>query len=250
SPVPSRPSATARCGRSATGSVSCARRTVTTSSPAGRSRWSCRGASASHNPSHPRRPRWPRAQHQGAIMKRTIIGSAALLGASALVLAGCGSASDAGGDSGAAAEGGELRVWLVGTDTPDEARQYLVDTFESENEGWTLTLEQQQWTGLVDLLTTSLSGSGSPDVVEVGNSQAAAVPSAGACLGISDMYDSLGRDDLLPGFVEAGTYDGTFYAAPYYSGSRVVFYNTEMYDKAGLEEPTTLGEYIENAEKL
>ncbi|HJB62317.1 MAG TPA: extracellular solute-binding protein [Candidatus Microbacterium pullistercoris] len=186
-------------------------------------------------------------------MKRTIIGSAALLGASALVLSGCGSASDAGGASGSGSEtadGGELRVWLVGADTPDEARQHLVDTFEAENDGWTLTIEEQQWTGLVDLLTTSLSGSDSPDVVEVGNTQAAAFTSAGAFLDISDMYDGLGGDDLLPGFVEAGTYDDTFYAAPYYSGSRVVFYNTEMFDAAGLEEPTTLDEYVDGAEQL
>src|SRR5699024_10486357 len=185
---------------------------------------------------------------QGELMKRTIIGSVAVLGASALVLAGCGTGSGApGGDAGdgsASAEGGELRVWLVGTDTPDEARQYLVDTFEAENDGWTLTIEEQQWTGLVDLLTTSLSGSDSPDVVEIGNTQAAAFTSAGAFLDISDMYEDLGGDDLLPGFVEAGTYDDTFYAAPYYSGSRVVFYNTAMFDEAGLEEPTTLDEYV------
>lgn len=187
-------------------------------------------------------------------MKRTIIGGVALLGASALALAGCGSGSDAGGGGdtggGSSEEGGELRVWLVGTDTPEEARQYLVDTFEAENDGWTLTIEEQQWTGLVDLLTTSLSGSDSPDVVEIGNTQAAAFTSAGAFLDISDMYSSLGGDDLLPGFVEAGTYDDTFYAAPYYSGSRVVFYNTTMYDEAGLEEPTTLDEYVANAEAL
>ena len=164
--------------------------------------------------------------------------------AAALVLAGCSTSTPA------EEETGDIRVWLVGTDTPQDARDYLKTEFEKENPGSTLTIEEQQWTGLVDLLTTSLSSSDSPDVVEVGNTQAAAFTSAGAFLDISDMYDSLGGDDLLPGFVEAGSYDGKFYAAPYYSGARIVFYNTSQYDKAGVAVPTTLDDYVANAGKL
>ncbi|MEZ5189460.1 MAG: extracellular solute-binding protein [Schumannella sp.] len=164
--------------------------------------------------------------------------------AAAVVLAGCSTPTPA------EEETGDIRVWLVGTDTPQEARDYLKATFEEENPGSTLTIEEQQWTGLVDLLTTSLSSSDSPDVVEVGNTQAAAFTSAGAFLDITDMYEDLGGDDLLPGFVEAGSYDGKFYAAPYYSGSRIVFYNTAQYAQAGVEVPTTLQEYVDNAGKL
>ncbi|GAA4784756.1 extracellular solute-binding protein [Microbacterium gilvum] len=178
---------------------------------------------------------------------RKLIG--ALLGASALALAGCAGGTPS-SDDGAGADGAELRVWLVGTDTPQEARDYLVDTFEAENEGAALVIEEQQWTGLVDLLTTAMSGSESPDVVEVGNTQAAAFTSAGAFSDLSDLYETLGGDDLLPGFVEAGSYDGAFYAAPYYSGSRVVFYNTGMYAEAGVEVPKTLDEYVANATAL
>lgn len=169
---------------------------------------------------------------------------AALVAASAVVLAGCSTQTPA------EEETGDIRVWLVGTDTPDEARDYLKTTFEKENPGSTLTIEEQQWTGLVDLLTTSLSSNDSPDIVEVGNTQAAAFTSAGAFLDISDEYDALGGDDLLPGFVEAGSYDGKFYAAPYYSGARIVFYNTKQYADAGVEVPTTLDEYVDNAGKL
>jgi N,N'-diacetylchitobiose transport system substrate-binding protein len=169
---------------------------------------------------------------------------AALVSASALVLAGCSTQTPA------EEETGDIRVWLVGTDTPDEAREYLKETFEDENPGSTLTIEEQQWTGLVDLLTTSLSSNDSPDIVEVGNTQAAAFTSAGAFLDITDQYEALGGDDLLPGFTEAGSYDGKFFAAPYYSGARIVFYNTAQYEAAGVEVPTTLEEYVDNAGTL
>ena len=171
---------------------------------------------------------------------------AAMVAAAAIALAGC--AGDGGTPS--ESETGDIRVWLVGTDTPQEARDYLKTTFEDQNPGSTLTIEEQSWTGLVDKLTTSLSGSDSPDVVEVGNTQASAFTSAGAFLDLSDQYDSLGGDDLLPGFVEAGSYDGKFYAAPLYSGSRLVFFNKAALAAAGLTVPKTMPEYISNAEAL
>jgi len=174
------------------------------------------------------------------------LGIVALGAAAALTLAGCATS----GGTGASEDGAEIRVWLVGTDTPDEAREYLVDTFEKENPGSTLVIEEQAWDGLVDRLTTSLSGSDSPDVVEVGNTQAAAFTSAGAFLDLTDDYEALGGDDLLPGFVEAGSYDGKFYAAPLYSGSRLVYYKKDALAAAGLTVPTTLDEYISNAQAL
>ena len=180
-------------------------------------------------------------------MKKTL-GAVALIGASALVLAGCAGGSDNGGSS--SDEGAEIRVWLVGTDTPQDARDYLKKTFEDENPGSTLVIEEQQWTGLVDKLTTSLSSNDSPDIVEMGNTQAPAFTSSGALLSLADIEGDLGGDDLLPGFVEAGSWDGTLYAAPYYSGARVVFYNTAMYEQAGVAVPTTLDEYVSNGVTL
>ena len=180
--------------------------------------------------------------------KVTFAARAAAVGVIAsLALAGCATGGGATkGDSASA----ELRVWLVGTDTPKDARDYLKTTFEEENPGSTLTIEEQAWGGLVDKLTTSLSGSDSPDLVEVGNTQAAAFTSAGAFLDLTDKYEALGGDDLLPDFVEAGTYDGKFYAAPLYSGARLVFFKKDAMAAAGLAVPTTLDEYVSNAKTL
>ncbi|MEI3865945.1 extracellular solute-binding protein [Microbacterium sp. CCNWLW134] len=174
-------------------------------------------------------------------MKKTLV-SAALLGVGAVVLAGCaGGTGSAGSD-----EGAEIRVWLVGADTPQEARDYLVETFEADNPGSTLVIEEQSWEGLVDKLTTSLSSSDSPDIVEFGNTQAPAFTSVGALLDLSDEFEALGGDDLLPGFVEAGSYDGAFYAPPLYSGARVVFADPALVTEA----PATLDDYIASATAL
>src|SRR5690625_7430282 len=101
-----------------------------------------------------------------------------------LTLAACGSGDSSGSGGESPAGGGEggtsqVRVWLVGSDTPDEAREYLVDTFAEQHENAEVIIEEQIWDGLVDKLSTSLSGSDSPDVVEVGNTRSAPSPPTG-----------------------------------------------------------------------
>lgn len=181
-------------------------------------------------------------------MLATSVAAAVALG---LGLSACSSNdSGSGGDNTAAAPewnntgNGDLRVWLVGnTDTPQAAVDYLVKQYKTET-GHDLKVERQSWTGLVDKYSTVLTGNDAPDIVEIGNTQSAAFTSAGAFLDLTSKKAELGGDDLLPGFVEAGTYDGKFYAAPYYSGARAIFYSKEILDKAGATVPKTFDEYV------
>jgi len=141
----------------------------------------------------------------------------------------------------------QVRVWLVGTDTPQEARDYLTTTFAADNPGATIVIEEQSWTGLVDKYTTALSGSDAPDVVEIGNTQAPTFTSAGAFLDLTDKFQALGGNDLLPGFVQVGTYNNKFFAAPYYSGARVITYSTDMVTG---DIPTTWDAFLASAKSL
>ena len=76
------------------------------------------------------------------------LGALALLGASAVVLAGCAGGTSAGNS--ATPEAAELRVWLVGTDTPQDARDYLTKTFAEENPGFAATDDASlmEWFGV------------------------------------------------------------------------------------------------------
>lgn len=168
--------------------------------------------------------------------------------AAALALTACGSGDDTDAAAADSAEGTEIRLWINGTDTPQDARDWLTEEFEAAHDGVTLTIEEQQWEGLVERLTTSLaSESETPDVVEVGNTQAATFTGVGAFSDLTDSLDDLGGDDLLPGFVEAGTADGSTYAVPYYAGSKFVFYRKDLFAAAGVQVPTTLDEFVQAA---
>src|SRR3954466_491890 len=185
-------------------------------------------------------------------MKMVRTGGAAVLVATMLAVAACGSdEGDSSKDSSASNEPAGIRLWLNGTDTPQELRDYLVETFAKQNKGSTLTIEEQDWNGLVPRLQTALASEDqTPDLVEIGNTQSPTFTYAGAFADITDMVGDLGGDDLLQGFLAAGTVDDTVYAVPYYSGARAVFYNKEMFQAAGVEVPTTLEEFSAAAEKL
>ncbi|MBU4465748.1 MAG: sugar transporter [Actinobacteria bacterium] len=171
------------------------------------------------------------------------IGALALLGATAVALAGC-----AGGTgSGASAATGELTVWLVGTDTPQDARDYLVKTFAEQNSGWTLKIEQKTWADTSDAYVAALSSNDSPDVVEVGNTQAQGFIAQGLFEDISDIKDTLGGDKLLDSFVTLGSDGGKLYAAPYYAGSRIVFYSPSVFTGT---VPTTLDQYVADGKSM
>jgi N,N'-diacetylchitobiose transport system substrate-binding protein len=168
-----------------------------------------------------------------------------------LALSACSSTAPADDESDAPAEGAEIRLWLNGTDTPQELRDYLIATFAEENPGSTLVIEEQDWNGLVPRLQTALtSADQTPDLVEIGNTQTPTFAYAGAFSDVSDLYDELGGKKLLQGFVEAGTVDGTVYALPYYSGARAVFYRKDLFAAAGATVPTTLAELTATAVKI
>ena len=174
----------------------------------------------------------------------------AALAVSLLTLTACGGGDSADADGGSSSPG-ELRLWLNGTDTPQELRDYLEQTFEEEHPDTQLVIEEQDWSGLVPRLQTALSSEDqTPDLVEIGNTQSPTFTYAGAFTDITDMVDELGGDDLLQGFVDAGTVDDAVYAVPYYSGARAVFYDKRAFAAAGVQVPTTLAEFTEVAKKL
>ncbi|WP_297084234.1 extracellular solute-binding protein [uncultured Demequina sp.] len=191
-------------------------------------------------------------------MKKMTSGAVAFAAASAIVLAGCSSS----GSDDPASEPDEttdetteettetvaqdITLWLMGApDTPEDLVTYLEDTYAAEN-GGTLTVEAVAWGDALPKLTTALpDAANTPDVVEIGNTWAPTFTAVGAFSDLSDMYDELGGDDLLPSFTEVGSVDGTPYALPYYFGSRNMWARADIYEAGGVEVPTTLAEVTE-----
>ena len=184
-------------------------------------------------------------------MKKMTSGAVAFAAASAIVLAGCSSSTPedettpepTGEETTAAAEGQDITLWLMGApDTPEALVTYLEEQY-AETTGATLTVEAVAWGDALPKLTTALPDSANtPDVVEIGNTWAPTFTAVEAFSDLSDMYEELGGDDLLPSFTEVGSVDGVPYALPYYFGSRNMWARADLYEAGGVEVPTTLEE--------
>ncbi|WP_211481682.1 extracellular solute-binding protein [Arthrobacter alpinus] len=163
------------------------------------------------------------------------LGVAALLTVSA-----CGTGNT---PSAAEPDTANLRVWVMGDSVPAAAATWLETTFAQEHEGSTLKVERQPWTGIVAKLQTSLpSKTETPDIVEVGNTGASTFTSVGAFSALDGIYEDLGGKNLVQGGVAAGSWDGKFYATPFYQGSRVIYYRKDLLKKANIAVPTTMAE--------
>jgi N,N'-diacetylchitobiose transport system substrate-binding protein len=143
-----------------------------------------------------------------------------------------------------------VRLWLNGGDTPDPVVASAVAQFKALHPNDDVQFERQQWTGIVEKLTTSLSSSDSPDVVELGNTQAQTFEAAGALEDLTAQRDTLGGKDFLRSLLDAGTYNKHFYGVPYYAGARIVVYRKDLLRKSHIPIPKTLNQFIQAGIKL
>jgi multiple sugar transport system substrate-binding protein len=103
-------------------------------------------------------------------------------------------------------------------------------------------------------LATAIAGGEPPDAVRLGGP---AVNSLfilnGHAAALDDWDPKIGTYDFLPPIKKAVTHNGKMYAMPVNSGVQALIYNTEVYQKAGLDPakpPTTLDELVETAGKI
>jgi len=178
-----------------------------------------------------------------------VVATAALV---ALGVAACGGggSGDGGGDGTVDGEGKTLDVWIMqGTNPSADDFFDEVGTAFKEETGAELNVEFVEWADAHDRFVTSIAGQTTPDVAETGTTWTPEFADAGALAPLDDYVADAGLgDDLVEGLVEAGTYDGQLYGMPWYAGVRSLVYNTEIFEEAGVEPPTTWAE-IESAAK-
>src|SRR5438067_6409809 len=122
--------------------------------------------------------------------------------------------------------------------------------FQSDHPGWTVDVQYQNWGDHLQKFDAALAGGGSPDVIEMGNTEMTKYMAAGAFSSLDkSSFDN--SANWLKGLAGSGAYGGKTFGVPYYAGSRVVTYRKDLFSKAGVSKlPKTTGEYIADAKKL
>ena len=147
-----------------------------------------------------------------------------------------------------------ITVWLQ-TDAQNGWPELVAATnaqFKKDHPGVGVDVQYQQWTTHLAKFDATLAGGTAPDVIEMGNTEMTKYSAAGA---FQDLTSSRGAFDnsakWLAGMVQWGSYGGKLYGIPYYAGSPVVTYRTDLFKKAGIKKPpTSLAQFTLDAKRL
>src|SRR5918912_994037 len=118
--------------------------------------------------------------------------------------------------------------------------------FERAHPGASVTVQYQTWPDHLGKFDATLAGGNVPDVIEMGNTEMTKYMAAGAFAAL-DKASFPNARTWLKGLAASGVYQGKTYGVPYYAGSRVVTYRTDLYRKAKLKVPTSLKQFRQNA---
>ena len=121
--------------------------------------------------------------------------------------------------------------------------------FESQNPGWDVDVQYQTWGTHLAKFDATLAGNNAPDVIEMGNTEMTKYMAAGAFQDLSAISFP-NKSTWLGGLAASGRFGGKIYGVPYYAGSRLVTYRTDLYRQAGVKIPTSLAEFTAGARKL
>ena len=147
-----------------------------------------------------------------------------------------------------------ITVWLQADATADNWKPITAAAtaaFKAKHPGVDVNIQYQTWGTHLQKFDATLAGGNVPDVIEMGNTEMTKYMAAGAFQDLSgDKASFPNSDTWLQGLAASGRYNGKLYGVPYYAGSRVVTYRSDLYRKAGVKVPATLAQFQTAAAKL
>jgi multiple sugar transport system substrate-binding protein len=169
-------------------------------------------------------------------MKKTAI---ALLAVTSLALTACGRSEDSGTPEAQSSEissgqaTGEIDVWAMGTE--GDALQAFSKEFEDANPDATVNVTAIPWESAYDKLSGAIASGETPDVSLIGTTWMGEFSEAGGLMPTPENLVDEGAFFEGPwGSTEVG---GTSYGVPWYVETRVLYYRSDLAEKAGWTEP-------------
>ncbi|MGB4137353.1 MAG: sugar ABC transporter substrate-binding protein [Microbacterium sp.] len=162
-------------------------------------------------------------------MKKPILGAGALALSGALVLSGC-SASDE-------KPAGDVTITysnFISNGGNEDNLKTIVAAFEKENPGITVKVMTTDYANYFTKLQTDLSAGTEADVLDVDAGSFPSYVGDGVFAALEGVDPSAYRQSVLDTYAV----DGAQYGLPTSFSDVVLYYNKELFDKAGLEYPT------------
>lgn len=153
----------------------------------------------------------------------------ALAAALAVTLAGCGSGTDT------TTKSGNITISYAIWEKNDQAStQKIIDAFQKKHPGVTVKLEITPWDQYWTKLQTAATGGAAPDVFWMNSLNVRLYAKGGVLAPIENADVSAFPQAIVDGY----RYDGKLYGMPRDVGVPVLWYDKELFDKAGVKYPT------------
>ncbi len=153
----------------------------------------------------------------------------------------------------AAFAAGETITVLLGIDAAGKHMGERAQEFEAKT-GIKVNLVEVEWDAMVNKQAVALKAKEPTyDVVDCGSFMLPEYVPGGMYADISDMYTQAERAKFMDGMLNVVTIGGKLYAAPLMASWTIMFYNSEMFQNAGLDPsrpPKTWEEMVAYGKKL
>lgn len=180
---------------------------------------------------------------------KRFLGAAALTVTAAAVLTGC---SGSGGSGGAE---NDLVIWMpTQEDSQGEAINAVIDEFEKQNEGVTVTLEERSVDEHKNAMRQAAGTDSGPDIYWYweGSGLGGELVDVGMSKDLSDYYSEYGWDDRFTAASMSGiTQYGGYHGVPWSQQGEGIYYDKSLFAQAGIDAaPTSYDELVDAAKKL
>ncbi|MEV5407512.1 sugar ABC transporter substrate-binding protein [Thermopolyspora sp. NPDC052614] len=132
---------------------------------------------------------------------------------------------------------GTITVWAMGTE--GEKLPALAKDFEAANPGVKVNVTAVPWDGAHDKIASAIAGRATPDVGMIGSTWMGEFAKTGALDPTPTNFD---KSAYFPGAWDSTVVDGTSYGVPWYVETRLLYYRTDLAEKAGVREPANWAE--------
>ena len=145
-----------------------------------------------------------------------------------------------------------IQFWNGWTGSDGQVLMEYVDKFNETNK-WNITVEMDMYSEFRDKITTAMAADAAPALI-LGNA-ADKYTYDGKLRKLDEIWDNtdIKKEDFVSSYLDSLSTDDGLYGVPFQISSYVMYWNKDLFEKAGLDPetpPATYDEWTEMAQKL
>lgn len=131
-----------------------------------------------------------------------------------------------------------IKFWAMGSEA--EYVTKLVPEFEKRNPGIKVKVQAVPWNAAQEKLITAFASDNTPDACQLGNTWVPQFAYLDAIINLDDYIaesDIIKEEKYFAGIWDTNVLDSLVYGIPWYVDTRLIFYRTDIFERAGYNQP-------------